>query len=469
MSAPPPMVEQEQVVPGELPKITPELVENVSEWLDAQEQDRALKVLDDLHPSDLAELLMHLAVDESKQVLNLLPAERGGDILAQLKDNFRAELLKEELPMRITALLDQLDTDDIVDVLATLPREVVEKVLPALTHAKDVKHLLGYDEDSAGGIMGTEYVAVPSIWTVAQATEEVRRQAEAVHEIFAVFVVDAQGHLEGSVTLKRLLLSPAHVRMLDIMDPDVQAVDTDLDQEEVARIMERYDLVALPVVDSKRCLIGCITIDDVVDVIREEAEEDIQRMSGVSAGVEPTDSIMRMVAGRLPWLLAGLLGASLSGLVIGTFEAAIQQAVILAGFIPIVMATAGNAGIQSSAIAVQGLASGELWATDMARQLVTEITVSAVNGVATAMILGLVVLLASTVVAIDNPMRLALTAGVALLVVVILAATIGATVPLLLHRFGIDPALATGPFITTSNDMLGVLVFFVLASMIYLA
>jgi magnesium transporter len=469
MSAPPPMVEQEQVVPGELPKITPELVENVSEWLDAQEQDRALKVLDDLHPSDLAELLMHLAVDESKQVLNLLPAERGGDILAQLKDNFRAELLKEELPMRITALLDQLDTDDIVDVLATLPREVVEKVLPALTHAKDVKHLLGYDEDSAGGIMGTEYVAVPSIWTVAQATEEVRRQAEAVHEIFAVFVVDAQGHLEGSVTLKRLLLSPAHVRMLDIMDPDVQAVDTDLDQEEVARIMERYDLVALPVVDSKRCLIGCITIDDVVDVIREEAEEDIQRMSGVSAGVEPTDSIMRMVAGRLPWLLAGLLGASLSGLVIGTFESAIQQAVILAGFIPIVMATAGNAGIQSSAIAVQGLASGELWATDMARQLVTEITVSAVNGVATAMILGLVVLLASTVVAIDNPMRLALTAGVALLVVVILAATIGATVPLLLHRFGIDPALATGPFITTSNDMLGVLVFFVLASMIYLA
>lgn len=468
MSAPPPMVEQEQVVPGDLPKITPELVESVSEWLDAQEQDRVLKVLDDLHPSDLAELLMHLAVDESKQVLSLLPAERAGDVLAQLKDNFRAELLEEELPMRITALLDQLDTDDIVDVLAALPREVAEKVLPALTHSKDVKHLLGYDEDSAGGIMGTEYVAVPSIWTVAQATEEVRRQAEAVHEIFAVFVVDAQGHLEGSVTLKRLLLSPAHVRMLDIMDPDVQAVDTDLDQEEVARIMERYDLVALPVVDSKRRLIGCITIDDVVDVIREEAEEDIQRMSGVSAGVEPTDSIMRMVAGRLPWLLAGLLGAGLSGLVIGSFEAAIQQAVILAGFIPIVMATAGNAGIQSSAIAVQGLASGELWATDMARQLVTEIAVSAVNGVATAMILGLVVLLASTVVAIDNPMRLALTAGIALLVVVILAATIGATVPLLLHRFGIDPALATGPFITTSNDILGVLVFFVLASTIYL-
>jgi magnesium transporter len=279
-------------------------------------------------------------------------------------------------------------------------------------------------------------------------------------------VVGDDGSLEGTVSLKQFLLAPGDVPVHDIMERDFISVTTDIDQEEVGRIVQRYDLVSLPVTDSAGRMMGRITIDDVVDVIRDEAEEDMQIMSGVAGGEEPTDSVMRISRGRLPWLLVGMVGAGLSGLVIGSFESALEQAVVLASFIPVVMAMAGNAGIQSAAIAVQGLASGEVWTSDVARRLGKELGVSLINGVVLALVLGVAVALLPFDDA--NIARLAFTAGLSLLLVIILATCIGTTVPLLLHRFDVDPAIATGPFITTSNDIIGLAIFFAIATLLYL-
>ncbi len=447
-------------------EVAGEVLDNISALVESGQRGMVMNLVADLYPADLASLLEHLAPDTARDLFRWLPTDLAGDILPDLDDDFRATLLEEVESKRITEIIDELDTDDAADVLADLPDEIVEAVLPGLEDKAEVQELLAYDEESAGGIMGTEFVAVPGSWTVDEATEEVRRQADEVEPIYAVFVVDESFRLTGAVSLKRLLLSQATSRMDAVMDTADICVSADVDQEEVARMMERYDLVSLPVVDADRRPIGRITIDDVVDVLRDEAEEDIQRMSGVAGGEEPTDSILRITRGRLPWLLAGLFGAGLSAVVIARFEHTLEQAVVLAFFIPIVMATAGNAGIQSSAIAVQGIASGDVWSADMLHRLAKEMAVALINALALAVVLAVGVLV---LIEADDPRLLALTASLALIVVIVLATTIGAAVPLILHRMGVDPALATGPFITTTNDILGILIFFVLATAIYLA
>lgn len=425
-----------------------------------------LNIISDLHAADIAVLLQHLPVEPADAFFRWLSPEVGAEVLPELDDSFRAQLLADLHTDRISAFLDEMDSDDAADVLAELPVEVASEVLPALDDAEAIEVLLRYEEDTAGGIMGTEYVAVPETWTVEDATEEVRRKADVVEPIYSVFVLDEQQRIVGGVSLKRLLLSQAGVRIVDVVDIDPVAVETGVDQEEVARVMERYDLVSLPVVDSSGVLLGRITIDDVVDVLREEAEEDFQRMSGVSGGEEPRDSVLSISRGRIPWLLVGLAGAGMAALVIAQFENELREATILASFIPIVMAMAGNAGIQSSAIAVQGLASGEVWPSDLLPRLFKEGAVATLNGLILAAVLGL------GVVAIlggnANAVRLAATASLSLVVVIIMATTIGATIPLLFHRIGVDPAIATGPFIMMTNDILGTLVFFLLATAIYL-
>ncbi len=447
-----------------------ELLDNISALLHAGERGMVLNIIADLHPADLADLVSRLPFDEARRLFQWLPVDQASETLIELDDDFRADLLEEESHDRLKALIDPLDTDDAADVLADLPEAVAQQVLPTLEDASDVQELLNYKEDTAGGLMATEYVAVPAFWTVAQATEEVRRNAETVEDIFVVFVVDEQDRLIGFVSLKRLLLSPASARILDIMNPDVIYVTSEVDQEDVARMMERYDLVSLPVVDANRHLLGRITIDDVVDVIREEAEEDIQRMSGVSGGEEATDSVVRIVRGRLPWIFAGMIGSGVAAFVIGYFSGALQAVPILASFIPIVMATAGNAGVQSSAIAVQGLASGDVWVSDIFQRLGREMAVGLSNGVAAASVMGAAIVMVSRFFpeAVGAPWTLAATAGLALVIVIVLATVIGASIPLLLHRAGIDPAIATGPFITGSNDILGTLIFFWLATLLYL-
>ena len=456
-------------IPGGL-DFDSEIVVNLETLVEDGERGMVLNILSDLHPADVAAIMTHIEVESARHMLHWLPVEQAGEVLTELDDDYRANLLEETPDKRLTAMLDELATDDAADLLLDLPDEVAERILPGLEDAVDVQELIGYDEESAGGIMATEFVAIHEDRTVAEATELVRENAETVEEIYVVFVVDDAEKLIGFVSLKRLLLSGARQRMGDIMNSDVISVQTDVDQEDVARLMERYDLISMPVVDFDGKLVGRITIDDIVDVIREEAEEDIQYMSGVAGGEEATDTVMRIIRGRLPWLLAGLGGASLAAVVIYSFEASLEAASILATFIPIVMATAGNAGIQSSAIAVQGLASGDVWASDIRRRLSKELAVAIMNGVAVSAVLALVILAVGALGGdiIADAGKLAMTAGIALILVIIMATTIGATVPLLLHKAEIDPALATGPFITTSNDILGILVFFLMANWLYI-
>jgi magnesium transporter len=445
-------------------EVDPELVEEISVLMETDQRGMVLNVVADLHPADIARLVHHLPFEQAHRLFHWLPVEEAGEVLAEMEGSRRAALLDELQPDRIKELLDELDTDDAADVLGDLPDHVARRVLPGLEDAADLRELLAYDEETAGGIMGTEFVSVPFTATVDEATEEVRANAEAVEHIYAVYVVDEGGRLQGIVSLKRLLLSPAHARISDIMSTDVHSVTPDVDQEEVALIMERYDLVSLPVVDGQSRLIGRITIDDVVDVIRDEAEEDIQLMVGGPGDEDPGDSVMRISRGRLPWLLVGLFGAALSGTVIRTFEDGLAQAVVLAMFIPIVTAMGGNAAVQSAAIAVRGLTSGELWLGDMMRRMLKEFVVALMNGLVLAALVSSFVM----VFQLGDVRRLSLTVGLTMFAVIILATTNGALVPFILKRLGVDPASAMGPFVTTLNDIIGLSVYFLIASLIYL-
>ncbi len=446
------------------------LVDDIGTLLRDGQRGMVLNLVADLHAADLADLILHLSPDDADSLFGWLPEEKAGAVLPELETARRSDLLDEMPPSEIVSLLDEIDTDDAADVLADLPDEVAEQVLPQLEDAAEVEALLHFGDETAGGLMETDYVSTRVTATVDHATEELRRCAAEVDPVYVVYVLDQDDRLVGLVDLKTLVLARGSAAVADIMDAEVVSVEPDLDQEEVARIMERYDLVALPVVSADGRMIGRITIDDIVDVIRDEAEEDLQRASGIAGDEEITASIFAISKGRLIWLMIGLVGAYGSGLVIRGFEGALEAAAVLAMFIPIVMAMAGNAGIQSSAIAVQGLASGDLWSSDVVKRIGKELAVALLNGVALAIALALIVLVMGAVGGLGDAdtTRLALTSAVSLLIVIVLATVLGATIPLLLDRVGIDPALATGPFITTSNDIIGLAVFFGVASVLYL-
>ena len=438
-------------------------VDDVEVLVETGQEGHVLNLVADLRSADLADLLSHLPPELARVLFRWLPEAETADALPDLESSERIDLLDGLTTPELVSLIDRLDTDDQADVLADVDLSQADAVLVQLEDSAEVEALLSYPEDSAGGLMGVEYVAVPMTSTVAEATEAVR--STDVNRVHVVYAVDEEGRLQGVVPLKRLLLARADANVYDIATTDVVSCEPDLDQEDVARIMERYDLVALPVISSGGRLLGRITIDDIVDVIRDEAEEDLQRAVGITGEEELSSSVFAISRGRLVWLLLGLVGAFVSGLVIVRFEEALQVAPVLALFIPIVMAMAGNAGIQSSAIAVQGLASGDLWRSDLPRRIGKELAVALLNGAVLSIALAGIVLAAGFG---DDTQRLALVAGLALLVVIVLSTLVGATVPLLLNRIGIDPALAMGPFITVSNDILGLTIFFAVATVLYL-
>ena len=469
VSAPRPDGAAETAPPGPAPPgaavVDDELVSNVDALVEGGQRGMVLNLVADLRAADQATLLRHLPLDAARVVFGWMPDDARSLVLPELESAERGGLLEGLTTDALVALIDPLDTDDQADVLADVEEDRVDGVLVQLEDALDVEALLSYGDDTAGGLMGTEFVSVLASATVAEATEAVREKAASVDPVFVVYALDGAGRLVGVVPLKRLLLARADALVADVAEPDPIAVEPDRDQEEVARLMERYDLVALPVVSAGGRLLGRITVDDVLDVVREEAEEDIQRAVGITGEEELSSSVFAVSRGRLVWLLLGLVGAYVSGLVIVGFEEALQVAPVLALFIPIVMAMAGNAGIQSSAIAVQGLASGDLWSSDLARRLGKELAVALLNGAVLAVALALIVVVSGFGA---DPARLALTSGLALLIVIVLSTLIGATVPLGLSRVGIDPALAMGPFITVSNDILGLTIFFAVATLLYL-
>lgn len=430
-------------------------------------EQQILEMMDGLHPADIAEILDELDASDGQFVLQYLDGAKASDVLIELEEDTRKKYLDQLTSREIAEqFIENLDSDDAADIVAELSEEKREEVISELEdveQASDIVSLLNYEEGTAGALMGKELIWVNENWTVMRAVKEMRRQAEHIDQVYTVYVVNENHKLVGRLPVKRLLTTPVKTKLHDIYIPEIRQVKTYTEQEDVAKIMEKYDLVVLPVVDELGRLVGRITIDDVVDVIREEADKDYQLASGLSSFVDQTDSIWELTRARLPWLLIGLVGGMLSAAVIGGYEQAIAAIPAMAFFIPLITAMAGNIGVQSSAIIVQGLANNTLDMGGITPKLVKEFSVALLNG------LVLAVLSLGLSYAIYGDIRLGLTVSISLFTVIIVAALMGTLVPLLLDRYKIDPALATGPFITTMNDIIGLFVYFIIGQLIYLS
>ena len=446
-------------------ELTREYINELKSLIEKKEDRAALDMMEQLHPADIAGIYENLSLNEAIYLYLLLDPELASDVLVELEEDEREALLNA-LPSDVIAsqFIDHMDSDDAADVIGDLSEDKKQEVLlhiDDVEQAGDIVDLLGYDEDTAGGLMAKELIRVNENWGVATCIREMRKQAEELDEIYYIYVVSDENMLLGILSLKALLLAGASTKVKDIYDAEVRSVRTDTPSEEVAQIMEKYDLIVLPVTDSIGRLMGRITIDDVVDVIRDEAERDYQLASGITTDVETTDSPARLSRARLPWLMIGLLGGIVVSKVIGRFEADIQINPEMAFFIPLIAAMGGNVGIQSSAIIVQGIASNSLGLESTFRKLAKELIVGILNGLILAGILFLYNYF------INHNLALTFTVSTSLLVVIVCAALFGTLIPLLLHKLKIDPALATGPFITTSNDIMGLFIYFLMGRMLY--
>lgn len=435
------------------------------ELLEAQDSEQLLGFIDEeLYAADLAELADDLQLSEVKLILELISPEMAVDVIKDLDYGLLERLLQQYTPEQIALLfVDYMDSDDAVDLLNQLSIEVRDKVISHMSDreaSRNIVSLLHYREDTAGGLMAKEFIKVNINWTVAQCTDEIRYQAENVEKVYSTYVVDDQERLMGIVSLKSIILSNARTKVDKIYSDEVISVTTHTPAEEVAKMMRKYDLVVLPVVDTLDRLIGRITIDDVVDFIKEEADKDYQLMSGLAEDVEITDRVWILSRARLPWLLIGLLGGIASSRVIGLYEGELSTFPQMAFYMPLVAAMGGNAGVQSSAIVVQGLANNTLGSTNILPKLGKEFTVALLNGlICAALILGYNFI-------VGNTQALAFTVSIALLSAIVFASLLGMIVPLLLNKFNIDPALATGPFITTTNDLLGLGLYFSIGALL---
>lgn len=459
--------EANKAVSEELSAHNRAVVEEFARLIKAGARDTVVKAVRRLPPPVMVALFVHLPLKRARKLSSWLdqPQLR---IIAELNPSFRAALLDDVAVQRLVDILDGFEPEEAADALDDLPDEVAEQVLPRLSAQDAIESLRSYGDESAGSIMSRKFVAVPMDRTVGEVTAEIRANADAIETLYAVNVVDAEQHPVGYLRLRDLLLTPKETPIRDIMQTDFVAVGPETDQEEVAQLADRYELSVVPVVDRDGRLIGRITPKQLRRVLREEAEEDLNLMSGLPADSRPDQSIRRIVRGRIPWLLAGLAGASLSAAVVGLFEDQLAQAAILASFIPIVMSMAGNAGIQAATVAVQGLSSGTVTFADLGWRMTKELLAACANGAIAATVLVALVLLVAQFIEVERPLVLAFTAGLASLTVILVAVTVGATIPILLDRIGIDPAMATGVFITTGNDILSVALFFVLMMAFYL-
>jgi magnesium transporter len=444
-------------------KISKELLLEV-EQLIAQKNDAQLEVLlNDMHHADIAEIFDELEIEEAIYIFKILDSEITAEILLELEDDLREKILRGLSAKEIAEELDELDTDDAADIISELSEskqgEVISE-LEDLEHAKDIVDLLRYDEDKAGGLMEKELVKVNENWTVLTCVKEMRVQAENVTRVHSIYVVDDENRLKGRLSLKDLLTTSTRTPISEVYIPKVDYVKVNTPNVEVARIMQKYDLEAIPVVDEIGRLVGRVTIDDIIDVIKEEADKDYQLAAGISQDVEADDSILELTRARLPWLVLALLGGFITVRVLGLFEGAMEEHGKLFFFTPLIAAMAGNVGVQSSAIIVQGLANNTLRGS-LFKRLIKEVSLSLLNGV----LLGIILSLGSYFL-LDVELVISLIITIALISVIIIASLIGTFVPLLLNKFGVDPALATGPFITTSNDICGILIYFTIAKLI---
>ena len=445
-------------------QLSEELLKKIADLILAKKNTPLKKIVKDVHFADMAEIINELNEDQGIYLIKLFDSEKTSEILTELDEDVREKILKVLSVKEIADEIEELDSDDAADILGELSDQRKEEVISEISDnnlADDLKELLSYKEDSAGGLMAKELVQANENWSITKCLKEIKKQGENVTRVHSIYVVDDKQKLIGRLSLKDLIISPAKNLIKDIYIPKVDSVNVYEDGEEVAKIMSKYDLEAIPVVDNKKKLVGRITIDDIVDFIKEEAEEDYLLAAGVQGDVEADDSIFELTKARLPWLFLGLVGGLGSVFILEGFEEVMNHPTYktLFFFTPLIAAMAGNVGVQSSAIIVQGLANDVVKGSLISR-LLKELGLSLINGI----ILGFLTILFG--LATNLPIELSITISLSMLCVIVVAALIGTSIPILLNKKGIDPAIATGPFITTSNDIFGIFLFFYIAKII---
>ena len=445
-------------------ELSNELIEKVSQLISKRKNSEIKKIVDGFHYADLAEIIDELDENQRIYLIKLIDSDKTSDILTELDEDVREKILKTLSPKEIAGEIKEMDSDDAADILDELTDERKEKVISLIKDdniTENIRELLSYDEDSAGGLMAKELISVYENWSVLKCLREIRKQAENITRVHSIYVLNRKNELIGRLSLKDLITSPSKSKIKQIYIPKVDFVHVNDSGEEVAKIMSKYDLEAIPVVDDQKQLQGRITIDDIVDLIKDEAEEDYLLAAGISNDVEADDSIFELTKARLPWLILGLFGGLGSVFILESYESIMSTKSLRALFFytPLIAAMAGNVGVQSSAIVVQGLAN-DVIKDSLISRLFKEISLTILNGI----ILGGFIILFGLI--IEQPIDMSITISVSMILVIIVAALIGTSVPIILNRLGIDPAIATGPFITTGNDIIGILLFFYIAKII---
>ncbi|MDA8948783.1 magnesium transporter [Flavobacteriaceae bacterium] len=438
-------------------------LENLKDLIREKEDAKLKRKFKPIHYADLAEIIELLTQDEATYIVKLLGSEKTADALAEVDPDIRESILENLSAKEIALEVAELDTDDAADLILELPEDRQEKVMSQIDddeHAQDIRDLLKYDENTAGGLMAKELVKVQEDLSVLKCLNEMRAQAENVTRVHSIYVVDEKNRLKGRLSLKDLITANSKDKVKDIYIPKVDYVTVEQEKEEIAKIMSKYDLEAIPVVNHKKELLGRITIDDIIDVIKEEAEKDYQLAAGISNDVEADDTIFELVKARLPWLFLGLLGGLGSVFILQDFEGIMNQPKLrnLFFYTPLIAAMAGNVGVQSSAIIVQGLAN-DVVKGSLFHRLVKEVSLSLINGFALALVIILFGFLS------QQEFLVSLTIAGSMMLVIVVAALVGTFIPIILDKRGIDPAIATGPFITTANDIFGIFLFFYIAKL----
>lgn len=443
-------------------EINKEFLDKIKLLIESKNNEAILSLLSDEHPADIAEIIDEIDLNNATYLFKLLDSELSAEALMEIDDDDREKILKNLSAEEIADELDELDTDDAADIISELPKERIKKVISEIEdddHAKDIVDLLRYDEGTAGSLMAKELVKVKETWLVPTCVRKMRSQAQEVTRVHSIYVVNEKDHLIGRLSLKDLLVASPKSKISEIYINKVDSVNVNDKAEDVARLMQKYDLEAIPVINDNDVLLGRITIDDILDLIIEEAEKDYQMAAGITEDIDDDDSILNKTKARLPWLILGLVGGMAAASIMGGFDNALSLFPELFFFTPLIAAMAGNVGVQSSAIIVQGLASDNIKGSQFNR-LIKEIGLSIVNGVILA---GLIFLFGSF---LGYDYNILITISISLVIVIIMASLIGTFVPLILDKYGIDPAVATGPFITTSNDIFGIFIFFFIAKLI---
>ena len=450
-------------------ELTKPFLDELNLAVESKNEATVLALIEHLRPVDIAEIINEQSLKEAIAFYQFLTEEQAADVLIELDEDVRERFLNSLSSKQIAKqFIDNMDSDDAADLLAELP---VEKKNEVISHIQDIEQasdiidLLNYPEDTAGGLMAKELVKVDINWDIKTCINELRRQTQEVENVYTVYVVDDRNVLQGIISLKRLLLTPDNKKVRDIYNDKVIAVKADLNDEEVGQIMEKYDLVVVPVIDEIGRLLGRITIDDIVDVIKEEAEKDYQLASGISENVEYSDNMWLQTRARLPWLLVGLMGGIISSKIIGTYESQIQINPEMAFFIPLIAAMGGNVGVQSSALVVKGLANKSLGLNGIWHKILKEILIGLTNGLVCSGLILLYNVLFPDTGGIN--WAISITVSIALLSVIFFAGIFGTVIPLMLHKYKVDPALATGPFITTTNDIFGTFLYFYIGHLLY--